>query len=152
MGWRTRNAGVSGDTTAGVIRRLGWVLTPDIHTVFLAIGANDGMRGQSLKHIEKNLETIIKNIQKKKVRVILAGIKLPRNYGKKYYLAFESIYPKLARKHKLAIMPFLLKDVAGIKKLNLPDGIHPNNEGHRIIRNNVLAYFAKTKLFTVPSP
>ncbi len=146
--WRTRNAGVSGDTSAGVIRRLNWVLTPDVHTVFLAIGANDGMRGQSLTQLEKNLVTILTSIRKKKVHVILAGIKIPRNYGKTYYLQFEEIYPRLAARFKIPLMPFLLKDVAGIKKLNLTDGIHPNRQGHQIISRNVLSYFNQAKLFS----
>lgn len=150
--WRSRNAGVSGDTTAGVIRRLDWVLTDDIHTVFLAIGANDGLRGQSLAHIEKNLHTIITRIQSRGIQVILAGIKLPRNYGKNYYEQFEQIYPRLAQHFRIPLMPFLLQDVASIKALNLPDGIHPNTQGHQIIAQHVLRFFTQHKLFSTSTP
>lgn len=145
--WRARNAGVSGDTSAGVIRRLDWVLSKEVVAVFLCIGANDGLRGQSIKQLQKNLSTIIQAIQKKNIKVILAGITLPRNYGKNYYSKFENTYAKLAKQYKLPMMPFLLKDVAGIKKLNLSDGIHPNTKGHQIVAKNVLAFFKKQSLF-----
>lgn len=145
--WRARNAGVSGDTSAGVIRRLNWVLSDDVYAVFLCIGANDGLRGQSTQKLAENLETIVKRIQSKNIKVVLAGITLPRNYGKSYLKSFDESYIKLSKTYKLPLMPLLIKDVAGIKTLNLSDGIHPNTKGHQIIANNVLAFFKKEGLF-----
>ncbi|HAA56585.1 MAG TPA: arylesterase [Myxococcales bacterium] len=145
--FRTRNAGVSGDTSAGVLRRLNWILTPDVHTVFLTIGANDGLRGFNLKHTKKNIAKIIKTIQAKGVRVLLAGMQMPPNYGATYTKQFRSMYPALAKQFTLKLMPFLLKDVAGRKELNLSDGVHPNAKGHTIVTKNVLAFFQKEQLF-----
>jgi len=144
--WRAQNAGVSGDTTAGVLRRLDWVLTPKIHTVFLCIGANDGLRGLSLPQMKKNLEKIIQAIQKKGVKVVLAGMMVPPNYGKEYEKKFRQIYVDLAKKYKLKRMPFLLQSVAGQPKLNQADGIHPNAKGHALLRRDVLAFFEKEQI------
>jgi acyl-CoA thioesterase-1 len=145
--WRTKNAGVSGDTTAGVLRRLGWVLTSRVHTVFLCIGANDGLRGLALGATEKNLHKIVSLIQKRGIRVVIAGMMLPPNYGKEYTERFRKMYVTLATTKKLKRMPFLLKDVAGKPKLNIADGIHPNTKGHKILANNVLAFFKANQLF-----
>lgn len=139
--WRAKNVGVSGDTTAGVLRRLDWVLTSDVHTVFLCIGANDGLRGLSLKAMQNNLKKIIQNIQKRGVRVILAGMMIPPNYGPKHTELFKQTYIQLGEAFKLKRMPFLLEGVAGKSDLNLRDGIHPNPKGHQIIARNVLAFF-----------
>lgn len=150
--WRTRNAGVSGDTSAGALRRLNWILTPDVHTVFLAIGANDGLRGKKVADLEKNIRQLIEQIQQKNIRVVLAGIKIPPNYGPDYTKAFDAVYAKLATHYKLPLMPFLLKDVAGLPKLNLDDGVHPNAKGHRIIAKNIRAFFTQQGLFVAAPP
>lgn len=145
--WRAQNAGVSGDTSAGVLRRLNWVLTPRTHSVFLCIGANDGLRGLSVDAMKRNLDKIITKIKQRGIKVILAGMIMPNNYGPAYTKSFKATYPALAKKHKLPFMPFLLKDVATVKTRNIADGIHPNPEGHRILANNVLAFFKANKLF-----
>ncbi|MCB9639897.1 MAG: arylesterase [Myxococcales bacterium] len=145
--WKTRNSGISGDTTAGVLSRLSWVLKPDVHTVFLAIGGNDGLRGTNLDSSRANLEKIITRCQKAGKTVVMAGIQLPTNYGPDYRKRFAEMYEQVAKAHKVVRMPFLLKDVAGIPALNLADGIHPNPKGHQIIAKNVLAFFQEKALF-----
>lgn len=145
--WEARNAGVSGDTTAGVLRRLSWVLSEDVHTVFLAIGGNDGLRGLKLEHSKKNLESIVDQIHAKGKKVILAGIKIPPNYGPAYTQRFEAMYIEVAKAKGIAFMPFLLEGVAGRRDLNLADGIHPNPQGHQIIAKAVLAFFDSQRLF-----
>lgn len=128
-----RNAGVSGATTAGILESLDWSLAPDVGVVFLAIGANDGLRGLSLDQTRRNLDAIAKRARAGGRRVVLAGMKLPPNYGADYTRGFEKLYSDLARRHKLERLPFLLEGVAGRPELNLEDGIHPNAEGHRAI-------------------
>lgn len=128
-----RNAGVSGATTAGILESLEWSLAPDVGVVFLAIGANDGLRGLSLAQTRRNLDAIAKRARAGGRRVVLAGMKLPPNYGADYTRGFEKLYSDLARRHKLERLPFLLEGVAGRPELNLEDGIHPNAEGHRAI-------------------
>lgn len=147
MPWRSRNAGVSGDTAVGILNRLDWVISKDVHSVFLAVGANDGLRGKKIADIESDIEKIIKALQRKKVKIILAGIMLPPSQGIEYTKSFAQIYPRLAQKHGLKRMAFLLKDVAGKPNLNLADGVHPSGKGHQIIANNILSFFAKEGLF-----
>ena len=134
------NGGVSGSTSASAYTRLKWYirLYPDI--VILALGGNDGLRGLSLVHMKKNLIKAIELANSKKINIILAGMQMPLNYGKDYTNSFREVYFELAEEYNLPIIPFLLKDVGGIPSLNLPDGIHPNPEGHRIIARNVLKY------------
>lgn len=135
------NGGVSGSTTAGGKSRLGWFLkksNPDI--MVLALGANDGLRGLKLSQSEKNLEEIINIAKKKNIKVLLAGMRLPPNYGKDYVEQFRSMYKKLKEKHNLKMIPFMLKDVGGRKELNIEDGIHPNEKGHEVIANTVIKY------------
>ena len=135
------NGGVSGSTTAGGKSRLGWFLkksNPDI--MVLALGANDGLRGLKLSQSEKNLEEIINIAKKKNIKVLLAGMRLPPNYGKDYVEQFRSMYKKLKEKHSLKMIPFMLKDVGGRKELNIEDGIHPNEKGHEVIANTVIKY------------
>lgn len=144
--YRARNAGVSGSTTAGLLETLDWTLAPDVHTVFLCIGANDGLRGLDLTATRANLAAIIEKIQGGGIRVVLAGIKVPPNYGEDYSRRFEAMYPDLARKYGLKLMPFLLEDVAGRRGSNLADGIHPNEAGHRRIAANVQAFLSREGL------
>ncbi len=132
------NAGVSGDTTAGGLRRVAWVLNSKPSIVILELGGNDGLRGLSLTETRTNLEQIIRQLQARKVIVVLAGMKLPPNYGLDYTTRFEALYADLARTHRLTLIPFLLEGVAAKPSLNQADGIHPTAEGHRIVAETVL--------------
>ncbi|NJN37102.1 MAG: arylesterase [Nitrospiraceae bacterium] len=128
---------MSGDTTAGGLRRVTWVCgKPDI--VILELGANDGLRGLSLEQTKGNLGSIIQQLQQAGVTVILAGMKLPPNYGQDYTKGFEAIYPVLAKQYRLPLIPFLLEGVAASSALNQADGIHPTKAGYRIIVEQVL--------------
>ena len=130
---RVVNAGVSGDTTAGGLRRIHGILKQKPDIVILALGSNDGLRGFPPTEIEKNLDKIIKICLKKQVKILLAGLKIPPNYGPKYSGEFKAIFPRLAKKYGLPFIPFLLDGVAGIRELNQSDGIHPKAEGYAII-------------------
>lgn len=132
------NAGVSGSTTAGGLSRLNWILKGKPTHLVLALGSNDGMRGMKLEESQKNLEKIIEKCRKKGVKVLLTGQKIPLNYGKDYTKKFDQIYLNLVKKYKISFVPFLLEGVAGEPKLNLSDGIHPNEAGHKIIAENIL--------------
>jgi len=136
--YRVINAGVSGDTTAGGLRRVDWVLKSRPDMVILELGANDGLRGLNLQETKTNLERIIQRCQDASVTVVLAGMKLPPNYGADYTKGFERIYPELARRYRLTLIPFFLDGVAGSASLNQADGIHPTSEGYRIIAERVL--------------
>ncbi|HEX5549893.1 MAG TPA: arylesterase [Nitrospira sp.] len=136
--YRVINAGVSGDTTAGGVRRVDWVLKSRPDLVILELGGNDGLRGLNLEETKANLGRIIKRCQDASVRVILAGMKLPPNYGTEYTKGFEAIYPALAKQYRLTLIPFFLDGVAGSASLNQADGIHPTSEGYRIIADKVL--------------
>ncbi len=131
--YRVVNAGASGDTTAGGLRRVDWALKnrPDI--VIVALGANDAMRGQDLASVRANLDAIVARFQKAGARVLVAGMEVPPNYGARYAADFRRLYGEVARKRSAAFMPFLLDGVAGDPRLNLPDGIHPTAEGYRIV-------------------
>jgi acyl-CoA thioesterase-1 len=131
--YRVVNAGASGDTTAGGLRRVDWALKnrPDI--VIVALGANDALRGQDLASVRANLDAIVARFQKAGARVLLAGMEVPPNYGARYAADFRRLYAEVARKRGAAFMPFLLDGVAGDPQLNLPDGIHPTAEGYRIV-------------------
>ncbi|MDH4236635.1 MAG: arylesterase [Nitrospira sp.] len=136
--YRVINAGVSGDTTAGGLRRVTWVLAGKPEVVILELGANDGLRGLSLEQTKSNLRQIIQQLQQAGVTVILAGMKLPPNYGKDYTKAFEAIYPALAKQYRLPLIPFFLEGVAASPELNQADGIHPTKAGYKIVVEQVL--------------
>jgi acyl-CoA thioesterase I len=136
--YRVVNAGVSGDTTASGLRRVDWVLKSRPDFVILELGANDGLRGLDLEQTKANLERIIQRCQEAGVTVILAGMKLPPNYGREYTMGFEAIYPAIAKQYRLTLIPFFLDGVAGSASLNQADGIHPTSEGYRIIADKVL--------------
>lgn len=131
------NASISGSTTAGAFSRLKWFLKikPDI--LFLALGANDGLRGLSTTLMIQNLEKTIVLAKQKGIRIIFTGMKLPPNYGSDYAGDFEAGFTFLAQKHHLRFIPFLLKNVAGKASLNQADGVHPNAKGHKIIAETV---------------
>jgi acyl-CoA thioesterase-1 len=134
--YRVVNAGISGETTAGGLRRLEWSLAERVELVILALGANDGLRGQPVPEMRQNLIQMIELIQARKARVILAGMEAPPNLGPEYTQAFRAVYPELARRYRLSLIPFLLEGVAGLPELNQADGIHPNRTGElRLIEN-----------------
>lgn len=132
------NGGVSGATSASGLKRMDWYLKAKPDIMVLALGANDGLRGMDLKETEKNLSNVIEKAQVQGIKVILAGMKMPTNMGEPYRTNFEKIFPKLAKKYSIKLVPFILEGVGGVPKLNLPDGIHPNPEGHIIMAKNVL--------------
>ena len=140
--YRVINAGVSGDTTAGGLRRVDWVLKSRPEFVILELGGNDGLRGLNLQQTKANLAEIVQRCQAASVKVILAGMKLPPNYGADYIKGFEAIYPALAKQYRLTLIPFFLDGVAGSTSLNQADGIHPTSEGYRIIADKVLETLA----------
>jgi acyl-CoA thioesterase I len=134
--YRVINAGVSGETTAGGLRRVPWILQNRPEVVILELGANDGLRGLSIVETKKNLADIIDALQKEHIRVVLAGMRMPPNYGKEYTEAFEKIFPELAGRYRLTLIPFFLEGVAGQSGLNQPDGIHPTAQGYQKIVDN----------------
>jgi acyl-CoA thioesterase-1 len=146
LSFEARNAGVSGATTADALENLDWTLTDDVGLVFLELGANDGLRGLSLAQSEKNLAAIIKKAKERGMRVVLAGMLLPPNYGPDYTRDFKTMYARLAHRYGLKLLPFLLDGVAGRPELNGPDGIHPNAAGHKIVAGHVHDFFAKEGL------
>jgi acyl-CoA thioesterase-1 len=138
--YRVVNAGVSGDTSAGGVRRVGWVLRAEPEVTIVALGANDGLRGQSVAAMAQNLETIVRRLRQAGTRVLLAGMRVPPNYGDDYSRAFADAFPLVARRTEVALIPFLLEGVAADPRLNLADGIHPNPAGHRVIAALVLRF------------
>ncbi|MEQ8469948.1 MAG: arylesterase [Marinoscillum sp.] len=140
--YKVVNAGLSGETSAGGLNRIEWVLqtVPDIF--ILELGANDGLRGLDLDETKKNLKGIIEKVRKAnpEVKIILAGMQVPPNLGKEYTGRFREMFKEIARESETELIPFLLKDVAGIADLNLSDGIHPTPEGHEIVAENVWPY------------
>ena len=131
------NAGVSGDTSAGGLRRLDWALQEDVRVLIVELGANDGLRGLSVAEMKENLGKIIEGARARNVVVILAGMEAPPNYGPEYAASFRQAYRELALKYKVPFVPFLLDKVAGQASLNQADGIHPNPEGAAIVANTV---------------
>src|SRR5687767_986484 len=134
------NAGLSGETSAGGLSRIDWVLRQPVDVFVLELGANDGLRGLPLEQTAKNLQGIIDKVKAKnpKVHIVIAGMMVPPNMGSAYTTKFKTIFPDLAKKNNATLIPFLLQDVAGNEKLNLTDGIHPNIEGHKIVADNVI--------------
>lgn len=136
--YRVINAGVSGDTTAGGLRRVSWILNNKPELVILELGANDGLRGLDVEQAKNNLRQIVERLRDGGATVVLAGMKLPPNYGEEYTTRFEAIYPALARDYHLPLIPFFLEGVGGASSLNQADGIHPTKEGYEIIVEEVL--------------
>ena len=130
---------VSGDTSAGGLRRIDWMLRRPVDVFVLALGANDGLRGVDTAATEANLQAIIDRVRTKypEARVVIAGMRLPPSIGKDYSEAFAALFPRLAQANDAALIPFLLEGVGGRLDLNLPDRIHPNPAGHRILAANV---------------
>lgn len=135
---RVLNAGVSGDTSAGGLRRLDWLLTQKPSIVVVELGANDGLRGLPLEHTEENLRQILVRVSEAGALPLLVGMQVPPNYGPEYAPAFAALFPRLAKSLGVPLVEFLLDGVGGRPELNLSDGIHPTAEGHRILAENVL--------------
>jgi acyl-CoA thioesterase-1 len=131
------NAGVSGDTSAGGLRRLNWVLEGDVRVLIIELGANDGLRGLPVASLRHNLSEIIERTQEKGIAVVLTGMEAPPNYGSVYTQEFREVYQELARTYQVYFVPFLLEGVAGNPDLNLTDGIHPNASGARIVEETL---------------
>ena len=136
--YRVINAGVSGDTTAGGLRRVSWILNNKPALVILELGANDGLRGLSIDQTMHNLREIIQRLREAGVAIVLAGMKLPPNYGHDYSTRFEAIYPSLAKEYHLPLIPFFLQGVGGSPSLNQADGIHPTQKGYELVVEQVL--------------
>jgi acyl-CoA thioesterase-1 len=137
MDFEVVNAGVSGDTSAGGLERLEWALQGDVRVLILALGANDGLRGLPLDQLRGNLSQIIERAQARGIPVVLAGMEAPPNYGRDYIAGFHKVYPEVAAQYRVALVPFLLQNVAGNATLNQRDGIHPTQEGARMVADNV---------------
>lgn len=132
------NAGVSGDTTTGGLDRLDWSVPDGTDGVILELGANDALRGLDPAIPERALDQILAKLKARNIPVLLAGMYAPRNNGEAYVKAFDSIYPRLARKHGVPLYPFFLEGIAGDARLNLADGIHPNPAGVKVIVERML--------------
>lgn len=139
LNYKVVNAGLSGETTSGGKNRIDWVLKQNVDVFVLELGANDGLRGIPLSETRNNLQEIIDFVKKKNpdIKIILAGMQIPPNMGQDYTTGFKNIFPELAEKNDLELIPFLLEDVAGNPDLNQQDGIHPTAEGQEILANNV---------------
>jgi len=143
--FRVINGGLSGETTAGGLSRLDWFLEEEPYLFVLELGGNDGLRGIALTETKKNLLAIVDKVQAKypNTKIILAGMQIPPNMGQEYTEEFKAIYPAVAKEKNIELIPFLLEGVAGNPDLNLPDGIHPTAEGHRIVMETLWSYISK---------
>ncbi len=140
------NAGLSGETTADGVNRIEWVLQQNVDVFVLELGGNDALRGLPVKSSKQNLQAIIDKVLKKypQCKIIIAGLQAPPNLSKNYATPFRKMYPELAKKNKAVLIPHLLENIGCIATLNLPDGIHPNIEGQKIMANNVWAVLQRT--------
>ena len=139
LAWRVVNAGLSGETTAGGLRRLDWILRQSVDIFCIELGGHDGLRGIDPATSRSNLEAMIKRIRGRNpsVKIVLAGMQMPANMGPEYTRQFAAMYPELAQINQVTLIPFLLEGVGGVPDLNLPDGIHPTAAGHRIVAETV---------------
>lgn len=137
------NGGVSGSTTANGQARMKWFFKANPDIIVIALGANDGLRGVKIEESFKNLDESIQMALNKKIQVLLMGMQMPPNYGAEYRKEFQAMFPKLAKKNKIPIVPFMLEGVAGEKEFNISDGIHPNEKGHEKIANLIYPYLVK---------
>jgi acyl-CoA thioesterase-1 len=139
MAWDVVNAGVSGETSAGALRRMDWLLRQQFDVMVLETGANDGLRGTPVTETRENIQAIIDRVRKARpqARVVLVQMEAPPNLGRRYTVAFHETFPALARANGLTLLPFLLEGVAGHPSLNQGDGMHPNVEGEKLVAANV---------------
>jgi acyl-CoA thioesterase-1 len=150
--YRVVNAGVSGDTTAGGLRRVDWVLRARPEIVIVALGANDDLRGLPTAAMRANLVAIVDRLQAAGARVLLAGMRLPPNYGEAYTREFARVFPEVAQQAGVAFTPFLLDGVAADPRLNQADGIHPNAAGHAVIAERLWPYLEPLLRKAIPAP
>ena len=141
------NGGISGATTSGGVSRINWLLQSNPDFLILALGGNDGLRGIPIEKIKENLIKVVVAAQSNNIPVLLAGMKIPPNYGVEYSDSFVKLYSQISMEHNISMIPFLLQGVGGEPKMNLPDRIHPNPKGHEIIAKTVHQYLVK-ELFT----
>jgi acyl-CoA thioesterase I len=144
LNFKVINAGQSGDTSAGGLARMDWLLKNQIDVLVLELGGNDGLRGLPVENIRKNLQAIIDRARKQypQIKIIVAGMKMPPNMGGQYSREFEAMFAALAKKNNAALIPFILEGVGGVRQMNLPDGIHPTAGGHEIVAKNVWTVLA----------
>lgn len=137
------NAGLSGDTSAGGLRRVDWALEGDVRILILALGANDGLRGLPVDEMTRNLQDIIDRAQRRNIKVLLVGMEAPPNYGERYTREYRQAFQDLAKRNHLEFVSFLLAGVAGVPDLNQRDGIHPTSRGARMLADNLLPVLEK---------
>lgn len=141
LGWNFNvvNAGLSGETSAGGLRRVDWILRQDVAVFVLELGGNDGLRGIDLQSTRSNLQAIIDKVREKSpdTKILLAGMQVPPNLGQEYAREFREMYPEIAAESGVTLIPFILEGVGGNPSLNQGDGIHPTPEGHKIVAGNV---------------
>ena len=139
LGYRVVNAGVSGETSAGALRRVDWLFQQPVSVLVVETGANDGLRGLSPDSLRANIQAIFDRAKRVQPppRLVLLGMRVPPNYGRTYSQQFQSVYPELARANNATLVPFLLQDVGGIANLNQADGVHPTAEGQRKMAETV---------------
>ncbi|GAB2612403.1 arylesterase [Belliella aquatica] len=139
LNYRVINGGLSGETTASGLSRLDWFLEEEPSIFVLELGGNDGLRGIDLAETKKNLKAIIQLVKSKypETKILLAGMQIPPNMGQEYTSDFQKLYPQIAQEEDVELIPFLLEGVAGDPDLNLPDRIHPTEEGHQIVFENI---------------
>lgn len=139
LAYNVVNAGVSGETSSALLTRLDWLMRQPFDVVVIETGANDGLRGIPVAAMARNVEEVVKRVQAARpaARVVLVQMEAPPNLGVTYTRGFRAVFPEVARRTGVMLMPFLLQDVAGVRGLNQSDGIHPNDEGERIVARNV---------------
>jgi acyl-CoA thioesterase-1 len=148
LGYTVVNAGVSGDTTAGGLRRINWALNGGADILIVALGGNDGLRGIMPKQTAENLAGIVQRAKAKVpgIEVIIAGMQMPQNMGPEYTEEFRAVYPQVAKDTGVTLVPFLLEGIGGVPELNQPDLIHPNVEGQKRVAENVWKVLEKIAL------
>jgi acyl-CoA thioesterase I len=153
LNFKVINAGQSGDTSAGGLARMDWLLKNKIDVLVLELGGNDGLRGLPVENIRKNLQAIIDRARKQypQIKIVIGGMKMPPNMGGQYSREFEAMFAALAKKNNATLIPFILEGVSGVRQMNLPDGIHPTAGGHEIVAKNVWTVLAPV-LHSVQSP
>jgi acyl-CoA thioesterase-1 len=148
---RVINAGVSGDTTAGGLARLDWLLSQKPDVVVVCLGGNDGLRGLPLEEIEGNLRKIVAHAKEAGARVLLLGLQIPPNYGPEYTKGFREVYPRVAKELDVSLVPFVLEGVGGVESLNQADGIHPTAEGQEKVAGTVAPYVEEMVASAAPT-
>ena len=141
--WRVINGGISGETSSGALSRINWIIAQQPDIVILETGANDGMRGIPIKVIRENIRQAVHLLKAAGIEVVLAGMQMLQNLGPDYTRQFAALYPEVAEKQEVILIPFFLEQVAGDPSLNLPDTIHPTPEGHRIVAQTVYPFVVK---------